>query len=397
MQHIINFNFKILTMLQAYKITFVVAAGLSIILLGAASAMAQCSSSKIKIDHTSGTLSLGCTDVSVTSDGYASTFTSSPPCLFGPYRIGFQDISGSYTFTFSVPVQEVTLDVHSLNNQPGLGVEEMSIEVNGAFYPLTSPGSPAYCGLQAIIWPPGTLRAPVGPSTASSKDLIISGTIYSIRVANNVLENSPNGSVFSLYICCNACETDAGVINSGDIELCLGETATLPASSQVVLDANDLLQYIMFTNPNDPKASILATSNSPSFNFDPSTMVIGTTYYIAAIAGNALNGNVDSADPCWDISNAIEVIWWSTPTVVFASDEECFQAGGCYNIHISFTGTSPFHLIGQVVSGGNVISTVDKIYNTSLDVLEVCIPGITPYGQLTVEAVSLSDANCICD
>lgn len=381
------------------KLNIIWAAALLLSLFQAVTAIGQqCVSSKIKLQHLSGTLSVGCTDVTVTSDGDVASGTFGSPCFtYGPYQIGGQTTSGSYIFTFSVPVQEVTIDIHALHNNEPTSFEEMSVEVNGVFYPLTSAGTPDGCNLPAVLWPSGTIRAPIGNSYASSKDIIISETIYSIKVSNNIFAGTPGGSAFNLYICCTACDTDAGTINATDIETCAGEAAVLPPSSQFALDANDILQYILFSNADSPKTSILATSSSPSFNFNPATMSLGASYYIAAIAGNELNGNVDISDPCCDVSNIIEVVWWPEPTVAFTSGADCLQPGECYSISLSFTGTPPFHFIGQVVLGGNVLTSVDATYNSPSQTSELCIPVTALDGPITVEALSLSDAHCTCD
>ncbi|MFZ4476954.1 MAG: hypothetical protein ACOYPR_17295, partial [Saprospiraceae bacterium] len=94
---------------------------------------------------------------------------------------------------------------------------------------------------------------------------------------------------------------------SGTFQVCSNETLTFPAVTQTVLDGDDILQYILFSNPNDTAGSIVATSASPSFTFGP-PLQTGVTYYVAAMAGNNLNDNVDLSDPCLDFSNARAVV-----------------------------------------------------------------------------------------
>ncbi|MEI6412209.1 MAG: hypothetical protein WCR52_22655, partial [Bacteroidota bacterium] len=55
------------------------------------------------------------------------------------------------------------------------------------------------------------------------------------------------------------CSTNAGVLGgNGTIQVCSNETLTVPAVTQTVLDGNDVLQYILFSNPNDTAGSIVA-------------------------------------------------------------------------------------------------------------------------------------------
>jgi hypothetical protein len=71
--------------------------------------------------------------------------------------------------------------------------------------------------------------------------------------------------------------------------------------TQTNLDANDILRYIIFTNLADTTGSIIATSTTPTFPFNPAIMQTGVIYYLAALAGNGVNGNVDISDPCLDV------------------------------------------------------------------------------------------------
>ena len=348
----------------------------------------------IKVEHTSGVQQVGCTEVTVTSSGSVDVL-SPAPCNYGPYWVG-RNSTGSYTFTFSSAVQGVTIDVQTLDNFPALGVEEMLIYVNGTFYPITIPGTTDGCWDPAIIWPPGSVRAPVG-GHGSWKDLFIPGPINDIKVTNNWVQGSPAGFFINLYICCIDCTTNAGIINTQDIEICSTDPANFSPSEQFVLDPNDILQYILFSEPGNPIQSIIATSDSPSFNFDPALMTEGTTYYIAAIAGNNLNGNVDLNDPCRDLSNTIAVTWMPLPTVTFFSSAQCLNPGDCYNININFTGTPPFQLTAEVVLGNNVITTLGGTFTSTTAVQSLCIPANAPLGGLTIEATSLMDAFCTCN
>lgn len=355
-------------------------------------AKAQCAG--VKVNHTVGTQQVGCTQVTVTSDGSVDVL-SPGPCNYGPYWIGRFD-SGSYTFTFSTAVLGVTIDVQTLDNLPNLGVEEMVIDVNGAFYPITVPGAVDGCWSPAIIWPPGTVRAPVG-GQGSWRDLYIPGPINQIKVANNWVSGAAAGFFINLFVCCNACTTDAGVLNSQPIELCNLDPVNLPPAEQVILDPDDILQYILFTNPGNPLTSTVATSNTPSFTFNPATMTVGTTYYIAAVAGNELNGNVDPTDPCVDESNPITVVWRPSPAVSFFASSTCLVPGECQDVQVFFLGTPPFQLNAQVVQGNNVVATFGGTYTGMDAVEEICLPANTPLGDITIQAISLADAFCACD
>ncbi len=192
------------------------------------------------------------------------------------------------------------------------------------------------------------------------------------------------------YDCIVTCTTDAGVLTGGPYNTCTNATLNFPPATQFNLDANDLLQYILFTNPSDTAGSIVATSATPSFSFDP-PLQTGVTYYIAAMAGNNAGGNVDLTDPCLDFSNALQVVWRPLPAVTFSVNNANLCAGECRNVTANFTGTPPFSLTYTTPSG-----TFTQTFNSNSGVIQVCAPQGAPPGPLQVQATALTDAWCTC-
>jgi len=288
-----------------------------------------------QVFHTSGTQQIGCTSVAVTSDGSIGVLVY---CSEAPYWIGVGSSSGSYTFTFSPPVSGVSLGLTAINNQPVVNSqEEVRFEINGAPYPITVPGTPGPCFTPAIITPTGAVGA-VTDEVGDWGNMNINTTISTLKVEDVIFSGIPNGVIFSLFFCSSCCETNAGLISASPLNLCPGNNATVPPAFQTLLESDDILQYILFSNPNDTLGSIVATNNTPSFSFNPATMQTGVTYYIAAIAGNNLNGNVDLTDPCLDISNAIQVTWQPLPAVTFSVANPDVCAGDCTTVTANFTG-----------------------------------------------------------
>lgn len=194
------------------------------------------------------------------------------------------------------------------------------------------------------------------------------------------------------------CETDAGTITNWLQAICIPNDAVVFHNGDDVLDSDDLLQYILFTDLNDTLGSIIAISNTPVFPYDPATMQPGVTYYVAAIAGNDLNGNVDFDDPCFDISNAAQVIWTGPPSVYFTVGNPDLCIGGCVTLDVELIGVAPFSLSGNVISNGIVIGTFSQNYNANTGTLVVCAPPGTPLGTIQVQATVLTDAAaCPCD
>jgi len=189
------------------------------------------------------------------------------------------------------------------------------------------------------------------------------------------------------------CGTDAGSMNNAPpASFCTGEQASGIFNNDDELDADDLLQFILFSNPNDTLGSIVATSNTPSFTFNPATMQTGVTYYIAAIAGNNVGGNVDLNDPCLDISNAVQVIWRPLPSVTFSAANPDVCAGACTTVTANFTGTAPFTLTYTSPVSGSVTQT----FSSNTGTFQVCTTAGAPPGSLVVQATALTDAFCTC-
>jgi hypothetical protein len=188
------------------------------------------------------------------------------------------------------------------------------------------------------------------------------------------------------------CLTDAGSVDNNTFNLCVPGSVTVPYNNDAVLDGNDILRYILFSNPNDTLGSIIVQSSSATITFNAATMQTGVTYYLATVAGNNLGGNVDPDDPCLNISNAAQVIWRPRPTVVLSIDNPTLCAGDCRTVTATFTGTPPFTLTYTTPAG---VFTQEFSDNTGT--FEVCVPaGVAP-GGLQVQATGVTDAWCGCE
>lgn len=188
------------------------------------------------------------------------------------------------------------------------------------------------------------------------------------------------------------CFTNAGTVTTPNTTLCAGQTFNF-TSTGGSLEGNDVKQYVLFTNPADTLGSIIAIANSPVFDFDPNTMQLGVTYYAAAMAGNALNGNVDTTDPCLDFSNAVQVVWQALPSVIFSASNTAICPVNCQAITVNFTGTPPFNLTYST----SVTGVQTQVFAGNTGTIQLCPPAGTPLGDLVLSAQSLSDSNCSCD
>ncbi|MBU6340938.1 MAG: hypothetical protein KGS48_05540 [Bacteroidetes bacterium] len=189
------------------------------------------------------------------------------------------------------------------------------------------------------------------------------------------------------------CVTSAGYLGNQSYSYCINANAIIPPATQTELDNNDLLRYILFSNPGDPLGSIIATSDTPTFPFNPNTMQAGITYYIAAIAGNDINGILDLSDPCLDISNAVQVVWRPLPTTTFTVANPNVCAGACTVVTANFTGTAPFTLSYSTTGSGSATQT----FSGNSGTFQICPPPGTTPGNLIVQATKIVDAWCTCE
>jgi hypothetical protein len=209
-----------------------------------------------------------------------------------------------------------------------------------------------------------------------------------IAATTNAIAAIPEGG--PLLAC--LCTTNAGTLpQAGPCNTCTNATLNFPPATGTVLDGNDILRYILFTNPSDTAGSIVAISATPSFTFAP-PMETEVTYYIAAMAGNNLNGNVDLADPCLDFSNALQVVWRPLPAVTFSAANPNVCAGACTTVTANFTGTAPFTLTYTTPASG----TVTQTFSGNTGTFQVCSAAGSPPGSLVVLATALVDAFCTC-
>ncbi|MBL7798001.1 MAG: hypothetical protein JNJ90_16030 [Saprospiraceae bacterium] len=195
----------------------------------------------------------------------------------------------------------------------------------------------------------------------------------------------PDGDPFNCF-----CETSAGTLQNQSLDICIPLDASATHNNDHDLDADDLLQFILYSDPADPTGSIIATSATPDFSF-AAPLQPGVTYYIAAIAGNDLNGSVDLNDPCLDVSDGIEVTWHPLPSVEFSVSEPDVCLGDCQTVNVTFTGTPPFSLTVSTPAG-----VLTEVFSGHTGSFQVCPPPGTPPGSFFVQATALVDAFCTC-
>lgn len=172
-------------------------------------------------------------------------------------------------------------------------------------------------------------------------DPIPNGTAYSFEItdANNCTPYITAGT----QNC--SCSTDAGSMVTAPLVACVGETITAPHNGDEILDSNDLLMYALHTDAGPTLGTIFSINASPSFGFE-SGMVVGTTYYISAIAGiDDGTGNIDQSQICFSVAAGTPVVFQELPEATI-SGEASICVGEDVPLTINFTGgIAPFDVI----------------------------------------------------
>lgn len=214
--------------------------------------------------------------------------------------------------------------------------------------------------------------------------LPISGSIRGLTVA-------PAGTPELSCICLSAAGTPQISAANGCVPLPL----SVGFNNDAAPDNNDVVRYILYSDPNNPLGSIIQNNATPDFLFTP-PLQADITYYVAQVVGNNLNGNFDPQDPCLDISPAVTVIWRPKPTVqsFIGSGDLC--AGACQNYTITINGTPPFAYSWQFQQSGNAIGPTLAVFNVTVNpsIFVACVPGTAGTGPTQLVICGLTDAYC---
>lgn len=141
----------------------------------------------------------------------------------------------------------------------------------------------------------------------------------------------------NVYEC--PCVSALGNLNKTAIILCADGTAQAQYNAgSGNPDGNDVIRFALYDgNQNDPRnGNILSFNSTGSFVFDPNTMQLGKTYYIAVFMGNLdpNTGNVLLADRCLK-TDAVPVTWYAYPVAAIASPTTVLT---CANTSITLSG-----------------------------------------------------------
>ena len=265
----------------------------------------------------------------------------------------------------------------TVNNPPDAVNETTDCDATGTTYTVSfeniGDDNTSY-----TVAPTGIINAGVFTSNP-----IVSGQPYTFQV------DDANGCgptlVEGIRIC--DCTTDAGTMSTVLTNVCVGQTAMGTPLAQAVLDANDILVYILHTNSGNQLGTVIATSNTPSFMFNPATMTTGTQYYISAVVGdNNGSGGVLVSDPCLSVAPGTPVIFRALPTISISGTTAVCE-GETVTVSMTLTGSGPFD--------------VAYLENGTAQTIQIPLAGdftfdVTPIATTTFTLVSTTDVGTGC-
>ncbi len=216
-------------------------------------------------------------------------------------------------------------------------------------------------------------------------DTSFTSIVYPGTQPYTVIIGNPTGctATFSGTPSC-VCATSAGTLsNASNGCLPTGMVSATPVGNQS-LDANDLLIYVLCTDPAILPLGILAQSNQPQFGFQAG-MTAGVTYYIVAMAGSSLGGTVDISDPCLSISPGVPVVFNPEPSASIAGTNTLCE-GDNASFQVQLSGAAPYQFIYAV----NGIS--QPPINTPNNIFTIVTNNVQQNQVFTL--VSVNDLNC---
>ncbi len=280
----------------------------------------------------------------------------------GPFDFAYTDGSNQQSFTgitqnpYSILVTPTTNTGYALVNVTGAGNCPGSISGNASVTISNPPQAlnvMVNCNLATETY---TLTFDIGNGAQANPTytvLGIQGTLtdttftsisypgtqpYSVILAN------PTGctTTFSGMPSC-VCATNAGTLSNATNGCLPAGMVTAQPDGNQSLDPNDVLIYVLCTDPAILPMGILAQGNLPEFSFQPG-MTAGITYYIVAVAGNSLNGSVDPSDPCLSVSPGVPVVFHFQPSALIVGDETlCEGANAVFQVQLS--GVGPYQFV----------------------------------------------------
>ena len=248
--------------------------------------------------------------------------------------------TGSATLTVHQPpiASNIQFICNNTNTQ-----YQVSFEISG--------GDPAS---YSVSGDPGTLD---NVNNIFTSNFIDNGTPYNFLIDD--INNCGPIDISGNYVC--DCTSNAGEMELPLIQACESEIASAQhIASEVNLDGNDVLGYILYDQNNPLPGSVMLMSSTPDFSYD-SSLAFGVTYHISAVvaddSGNGFPVLDSFIDPCLSVSNGQPIVFIEEPEASIQGDNTICQ-GDSTDIIFNLIGTGPFNVSYNGEAGNEMITEI---------------------------------------
>jgi len=251
--------------------------------------------------------------INLTVNGGSTPYTYTWSSTAGNMEDLVNLVAGTYAVTVT-DVNGCSSTTSFIITQPASSLQIVCAKVNDISTPTTIDGKATVniaggVAPYTVVWSPGSTQNNVVPGIFNLNNLDQGNYLVTVTDANGCT------AVCSFNIGLVPCTTAVGTMGNAPISLCGTGciTADYTALGQI-LDPNDALQFILHEGSANQIVNEIARSTQPTFCFNPATMTYGTTYYIAAVAGNAgPTGNVILNAYCTVISAPTPIVFYQIP------------------------------------------------------------------------------------
>lgn len=278
---------------------------------------------------------------------------------------------------------------------------------------VISSGDPASYSVNQ----PGTLvDFNGGPEQLFTSDPLVpeDGATFIIDDANGC---APVTLTIDPFVCPSI--TDAGTVDTTPITLCDSGTLSTTHNGDEVLDPNDVLSFIIHSDPGTQLGVVFYISDAPVWDIEteldlPGTLEYGVTYYLSAVAGDDDgSGVVNLGANVISVSEGMPFVILETPTATLTGGATLCE-GETTELVIDFTGDGPFAvelaLDGVEVANSpfgpttdnQITITVDEageytLLNVENDVCPGTVDGIAEVIVNPLPEATLTDGGLLCE
>ncbi|MEM8908993.1 MAG: hypothetical protein AAGD05_14195, partial [Bacteroidota bacterium] len=270
----------------------------------------------------------------------------------------------SYTIETPTTVMVTVTDVNNCSSIDTLNVVEVyssptavnltqACEPNNNFYQVQFELSGGDASTYLIAGGEGALTGNLFLS-----DSIPIGETYSFSLQDG---NTCTPTIVSgAYDC--SCLSDAGQATSTAIDVCGTDTVEIIFES-VVLDENDVLEYVLHDGDAQNIGTILQRQNQARFAHLPG-LDYGIPYFVSLMVGNDNgNGQVNAIDGCLAISEGVAITFYRNPIAIITPETASSLSCTVPTLVLSASTAQPFGQLAfsWTTEDGNILSADNEV------------------------------------